>query len=203
MDLENAEDADGDYRLVRAVPVSETAQLMLGVSGYRGKPFGAIRRFVAGKKYSGPTKSGFALAPDVLQVFFDRLTDLNSRLDELLKGTLPVEFCRIRKNAQSELVVSLVVDEKKPGATYLDVRTFVKSVKFTGWTRKGIRVPIESLEPLLAATGELLDAVKTWTPPMPPLFAQKPESAQEPSPSTSPMDDKTKPGVPNRYSDLF
>jgi hypothetical protein len=48
------------------------------------------------------------------------------------------EFGRIKKNSTTEIVIR--VSEYK-GSVGLDIREYVKSDRYTGWSKSGVRIP--------------------------------------------------------------
>jgi len=63
-----------------------------------------------------------------------------------------VEIGRIRKNDTTEIVVE---KSEYRGSVGINIREYVTSDRYTGWSKSGIRIPIEQWKPLK----ELLDKV--------------------------------------------
>jgi hypothetical protein len=69
------------------------------------------------------------------------------------------EFQDLRQVGQARLRVRVIrVAETRPGI-FLDIRTYVDSPAFTGWTRRGIRVDGEEFSALLEQGNTILEAL--------------------------------------------
>jgi hypothetical protein len=197
---EDDEREDGSGQIVRTIRLTDATQLMLGISEFHGKPYASFSKFIVTESFTGP-KSGFGVSREVLPSLLGRMVEISGQLEEILRGQLPLEFCRIRKNARSEVIMTVAADEKKPGVTYVDIRTFVTSPKFTGWTRKGIRIPVDGLDALIDGTRALSVAINAWVPPMPPLFRGTQTETRDPSARNEASSADR--GIPSKYSDYF
>ncbi len=62
------------------------------------------------------------------------------------------EFGRIRKNPSTEIVIRIV---EYKGTSGLDIREYVTSDRYTGWSKSGIRFPLDQIDKLR----EILDTV--------------------------------------------
>lgn len=57
------------------------------------------------------------------------------------------ELGRIRLNDTTEVVIR---QTEFKGQHYIDVRKYLKSATYTGWTKQGISIPVGQFEELLA-----------------------------------------------------
>jgi hypothetical protein len=61
--------------------------------------------------------------------------------DSMPLGGIPLaEIGRIRKNETTEIVVQKT---EYRGSTGIDIREYVTSERYTGWSKNGIRIPVE------------------------------------------------------------
>lgn len=201
---------DAEYVLVERLQLSDATQIVLGISTFKGIPFGSFRKFVQSERYSGPTRAGFAISGDVLKLMIEHLTRLKGRIDDILRSPLPIECGRFKKSTQAELVIQVVAHERRPGESYVDVREFVTSQRFTGWTRKGIRFPVEALESMVEAAQKLSVALESGVPTAPRTYSSHPHEVKPtvPPQTTSPGNSTESTsdgriGVPSKYSNFF
>ena len=64
------------------------------------------------------------------------------------------EIGRIRKNDSTEIVVQKT---EYRGSQGIDIREYVTSERYTGWSKNGIRIPVEKWKEFKA----ILDSVET------------------------------------------
>ncbi|MCJ7444348.1 MAG: transcriptional coactivator p15/PC4 family protein [Methanotrichaceae archaeon] len=64
------------------------------------------------------------------------------------------ELGRLRKNETTEIVVQ---ESEFHGSLGIDIREYITSQKYTGWSKNGIRIPIEKWKELK----EILDKVQS------------------------------------------
>lgn len=65
---------------------------------------------------------------------------LESDQIEILEMVTMAEIGRIRKNETTEIVVQRT---EYRGSVGIDVREYVTSERYTGWSKNGIRIPVE------------------------------------------------------------
>jgi hypothetical protein len=65
-----------------------------------------------------------------------------------------VEIGRVRKNETTEIVVE---KSEYKGSVGVNIREFVTSEKYTGWSKSGLRIPMENWKELK----EILDKVES------------------------------------------
>ncbi|TBR23384.1 hypothetical protein EPO15_06105 [bacterium] len=105
---------------------------------FKGYPFGSIRTFVKRDTYEGPTKAGVTLKGAVL----DGVIEALEKLPKEPTATEDVELARFekKKNADEaiELVARITIYRDTTG---VDLREWVVSESYTGWSKKGVRLP--------------------------------------------------------------
>jgi hypothetical protein len=105
---------------------------------FKGYPFGSIRTFVKSATYEGPTKAGVTLKGAVL----DGVIEALEKLPKEPTATEDVELARFEKKKNAEEAVELVVRITIfRDTTGVDLREWVVSESYTGWSKKGIRLP--------------------------------------------------------------
>ena len=128
-----------------ALPLNETSDLRFYVDEFKGFKYGSIRTFVKGDTYSGPTKSGVTFNPTVLAGVIEALAKLPAEI----ASPEEKELARFPKKMGVELVARVTIFKGLPG---IDLREWVEEGEYTGWSKKGVRIPY----PLLAKTLTLL-----------------------------------------------
>lgn len=121
-----------------AIALTETSELKFYVDEYKGHRYGSIRTFVKGDAYSGPTKAGVTLNARVLAETIPALEALPAES----RDTEDRELVRVPKKAGVELVVRVTLYK---GTAGVDFREWVSEAEFTGWSKKGVRVPYKDL----------------------------------------------------------
>ncbi len=165
-------------QIVSTLPLDDTRELLFFAHTFRKRRLGAVRIFVDSPKYAGPTKAG-------VDMTLEELTALRKILapvaDDLDSGSLipPLELGRVPTDTPStEWVVQVLVDEKKPELFRVDVRKYVNSERFTGWTKKGIRLDVDLLDDLVPQLEKLIESLENWKAGKTGMFAQ-PEPTQD------------------------
>lgn len=121
-----------------AVPLSESSELRFYVDEFKGHRYGSIRTFVKGDAYSGPTKAGVTLNARVLEETLPVLEKLPAEPAD----TEDRELVRVPKKMGVELVVRITLYK---GTVGIDLREWVEEAEYKGWSKKGVRVPYNSL----------------------------------------------------------
>jgi hypothetical protein len=131
-----------------AVPLSESSELRFYVDEYKGHRYGSIRTFVKGDAYSGPTKAGVTLNARVLDETLPALEKLPAEPE----GAEDRELVRVPKKIGVELVVRVTHHK---GTVGVDLREWVDEAEYKGWSKKGVRVPYNSLAAMIGYLREM------------------------------------------------
>lgn len=121
-----------------ALPLGDSSELRFYVDEYKGHRYGSIRTFVTGDAYSGPTKAGVTLNARVLEEIIPVLEKLPAEPSE----TADRELLRVPRKLGVELVVRITLHK---GTIGIDLREWVEEAGYTGWSKKGVRVPYNGL----------------------------------------------------------
>lgn len=133
-------------KLVHSFFVSDNVELVFQVSEFGGKSYGDIRQFYHSVRYTGPTKHGLFLNRpqiDELRTIFlqNRELILDAKVEELV-GKYPYK-------GDSQVVVSLVESTLDNNPVCIDVREYMESKVYTGFTKKGFRLPLSLIDSML------------------------------------------------------
>lgn len=124
------------------IALSESSSLKFYVDEFKGHRYGSIRTFVTGDAYSGPTKAGVTLNARVLDETIPALETLPAEP----AATEDQELIRVPKKMGVELVVRVTLHKDTVG---IDLREWVEENGFTGWSKKGVRVPYKDLNAMI------------------------------------------------------
>lgn len=77
-----------------------------------------------------------------------------ARKNEKIQGIAMGEMGRIRKNDTTEIVIQKT---EFRGSVGIDIREYVTSERYTGWSKNGVRIPVEKWKDFK----EILDKVES------------------------------------------
>jgi len=120
---------------IGSIELTSSSRLVFSVSWYKGRQFANVRKFVESARYTGPTKSGVAMAGDVLVAVIGALWRMKCEI----AGADEMTFARVPKCGQSEIVITVIPPDNIQGLPSVDVREYVDSPKYQGPTKKGVR----------------------------------------------------------------
>lgn len=132
---------------VGSIPSAENSEIRFYVSKYKGKLYAHVRKFVKTEAYTGPTQAGVTMTKESLDAVKNALAPLRPQDNVGEK-----ELARIPRGAGLALVVRVSLYKDKQG---LDLREWVESPTYTGWSKKGVRVPYDYLTQVQQFLGQL------------------------------------------------
>lgn len=131
-----------------AIKLSEESELKFYVDEYKGYKYGSIRTFVKRPTYSGPTKAGITVNAATL----DGVVEALAKLPKEPKTLEDAELARLPRKAGITLVVRITIYKDTTG---IDLREWVEEPAYTGWSKKGVRIPYEELAKTLELLGKM------------------------------------------------
>lgn len=131
---------------VGTLQLTKTTSLVFSVQSWKGRMYAHVRKFIATEKYEGPTKAGMMLAGDLLVPVIEAL----HRLKVEAPGPTETEYARIDKSRTTRIVIKTVPPDDLKSLPSVDIREFVESPEYTGWTKKGVRFPWGRLPEFIA-----------------------------------------------------
>ena len=90
-----------ENNVVGTIELTKTTSLVFSVRPWKGRMLAHVRKFVSGPKYTGPTKSGLAMAGDAVVSVIEAL----ARLKSDVPGAQEKQFARIHKGGDIDIVV--------------------------------------------------------------------------------------------------
>ena len=136
-----------------AVATSEESEIKFYVDEYKGYSYGSIRTFLKRSGYSGPTKAGITMNPALLEKVIGTL----EKLPKEAKTLQDQELARFPKKMGIELVLRITIYKDTTG---IDLREWVEDGTYTGWSKKGIRIPYTALEQTLVFLKQMQEFLK-------------------------------------------
>lgn len=130
---------ENEQNILGIVPLDENRELHFLISPYKGRRLAHIREFLKTTKYTGYTKRGIALNDTTLESIINILNGFPS----IQNVNHDQEIGRISKNNVTTIIVRLI----EQGRTcYLDIREYIETERYEGWTKKGARIPLKAYD---------------------------------------------------------
>ena len=137
-------------QVVDTIELSESVKIVFFYDHFQDKVWANIRKFVKSKKYTGPTKQGIKFDPANLPEIKNAFEKAKAQAD-MIKDE---EFLRISRSPNRDLVVHASVYK---GSLGVDLRVWLKTEKYKGWTKDGIRFPVNILPQVLEAMQKMIN----------------------------------------------
>ncbi len=131
--------------IIGKISLGRTAELRFERSLFKGKNYINIRRFVESANFTGYTKKGVTLSPDIAQ----QLVNALNQYLQTSEANRNDEICRLTKNETTELIARTLPPDEKHDVTSIDIREYVQTENYTGWTQKGFRLHINEIDNII------------------------------------------------------
>jgi len=145
--------SESSFTLLRdigSIAVRDNEDIRFSIDAYRGYRYVSVRRYLKTDGFSGATRDGITLTPEIVRVLTVRLAALPDEITQLKDG----QVGKFAKRAGICVVVSVASFREQRG---LDLRNWEEG---KGFTKKGIWIPLEKLpqvKNLLQETVKALD----------------------------------------------
>ncbi|MHB1341889.1 MAG: hypothetical protein ACYC77_08725 [Coriobacteriia bacterium] len=159
---------------------------------------GSARIYKDTSTYSGPTKSGIDMGEDKLAQLIPLLRTLSVDLDTG-RCVPPCEYASIESGDNARWLVQVLVHETRPDLFLVDVRKFISGEKYTGPTRKGIRLAVDHIDALADGLEAVRLSLHEWRQGLSGLFAA--EGSASAASVADPTD--TQGAIPDHLKDYF
>ncbi len=191
-------------KVLTSLRLDDVKELVFSVYAQGKRVMGSARIFVETPRYSGPTPNGIDMVADRLRELVNILRGVSGPL-ETGEIVPPAELGRVAAGRTAEWVVRVLEADDDPEEYVLDVRKYVKSEKFTGWTRKGLRVSSEIVDDLVERLVRLADSTDATQSDWPPLPLLDQSSSADPAPEIpqAPQGHEELDSVPDQYKKYF
>jgi hypothetical protein len=177
------------------VHLDDTRELWFYTYSLGKRRLGGVRVYESNAKYSGPTKSGFDMSLEQIESLVPTLERLSRDVEH---GTVipPVEYARIPAGLTTEWVIQVIDRRSDFVGLLLDIRKFVSAERFTGFTRKGLRIDFERIDTIVENLPAVCESLRAWRDGRWGLFAEGDSQVEE-------ADDEILESVPDEYRDFF
>ncbi len=116
------------------ISISPSTELVFYADVYRGHPYVSIRTFLKSGEYTGPTKAGVTLTPEIVAGMIKALETLPRDGAEAPEK----ELARFTRRVGVELVLRVARFRDTVG---IDLREWIDDANYKGWSKKGVRIP--------------------------------------------------------------
>ncbi len=137
-------------QVVDTIEMTESVKIVFYYDYFNDEVWANIRKFIKSKKYTGPTKQGIKFDPAKLPEIKNAFARTNDQADTIQDE----EFLRIPRSPNRDLVVHASVYK---GSLGVDLRVWLKTEKYKGWTKDGIRFPIDLIPRVLETLQKMID----------------------------------------------
>ena len=126
-------------QVIGVLPIDEGSEIKVSVDSFKNHKYISIRKYLKSETYTGPTKAGITLSPEMIDKVAQTINALPDNVAEIEDKELG-RFAK-RKGLNIVLRVSSYMNAKG-----LDLRQYQEDSTYTGWTKKGIRLPLEKIK---------------------------------------------------------
>ncbi|MBR1980033.1 PC4/YdbC family ssDNA-binding protein [Candidatus Proelusimicrobium excrementi] len=134
-----AESTFSVLNLIGALASEDGSEIKFSIDSYKGYKYVSIRKYLKSETYSGPTKAGITLSPEIVG-------KINTALAALPEDYKAVQEGELGKYAKKQGLSIVLRVSSYMGSKGIDLRQWQEDETYTGWTKKGIRLPIEKLK---------------------------------------------------------
>ena len=137
-------------QVIDTIEITDSVEIVFYYDYFNDKIWANIRKFIKSKKYTGSTKQGIKFDPAKLPEIKNAFDKANEQADTIQDE----EFLRISRSPNRDLVVHASVYK---GALGVDLRIWLKTEKYKGWTKNGIRFPINIVPRVIEVLQKMID----------------------------------------------
>lgn len=123
---------------IGALTAEDGSEIKFSIDSYKGYKYVSIRKYLKSETYSGPTKAGITLSPEIV-------SKINTALNTLPQDYKDVQEGELGKYAKKQGLSIVLRVSSYMGIKGIDLRQWQEDESYTGWTKKGIRLPVEKL----------------------------------------------------------
>lgn len=129
------------------------SEVKFSIDAYRGYRYASIRKYLTSGSYTGATRAGITMTPEIVKA----LAPILAALPDTPQQINEVELGKFAKRPGMSVVVRVSVFQGSKG---LDLRQWQEDSSYKGWTKKGIRLPIEKIKEIKALFAQLAQALE-------------------------------------------
>jgi len=141
----------GVVKEIGVIAATEGSEIRFSVDEFKGHRYGSIRKHLKRESYSGPTRSGITMSPEIVSGVLEALRKLPKEPPAEER-----ELGRYAKRPGLAVVARITIYQDSVG---IDLREWQQDVSYTGWTKKGIRLAYADLEKITLYLSEMKEAL--------------------------------------------
>jgi hypothetical protein len=139
---------------IGSIQMSPSSELVFYLWRYRNEYYGVIRKFLKVKGYEGPTKSGVTLKLAHIRPLVDKLQELVCMYPKISYG----KVWEIERRKTTKLAIQIIKD--KESEDFLDIREYIISNNYEGWSKKGIRIRFNQIPEVLSLLRDMAERLE-------------------------------------------
>lgn len=142
-----------ESNLVYSFFISDYCELIFQKTEIKGNSYADIRQFLHSSKYTGPTPKGLIMKRDVLEAL---INGLQNNKEMIRNSKVEKEITKVSYKNSSYIVISLKESTIDNYPFCIDIREYLVTEKYEGFTKKGFRISVNQLDDFLVGCKQLL-----------------------------------------------
>ncbi len=138
---------------IGALRLDESSEVKFSIDAYRGYRYASIRKYFTSGGYTGATRAGITMTPEIVKA----VAPLLAALPDDPAQIKDVELGKFAKRPGMSVVVRV---SSFQGTRGLDFRQWQEDEAYKGWTKKGIRLPVEKMKEIKALFAQMARALQ-------------------------------------------
>lgn len=126
-------------REIGILTLEDGGEVKFTLDAYRNYRYASVRKYLATDSYCGATRAGITMTPQIVAALAPMLAALPDNPNEIKDG----DIGKFAKRPGMSVVVRVSTFRGERG---LDLRQWQEDSTYTGWTKKGIRLPLEKIK---------------------------------------------------------
>ncbi|MEM1875006.1 MAG: hypothetical protein QXP51_05390 [Candidatus Hadarchaeales archaeon] len=143
-------------RTVTSFFINDYTELVFSLSQLGNYLFADIRQFVHTEKYIGPTPKGLSINKHTL---VEIVRILKAEGLNIKRANQPTQIATIPYKKNNLIIISLKDSTIDNNPVCVDIREFVRSHRYNGFTKKGFRISINQLDEFIECCETLLSLI--------------------------------------------
>jgi hypothetical protein len=123
---------------IGSMPIDNGEEIKFTIDSFKGHKYISVRKYLKSDTYSGPTKAGITLSPEIA----GKISAALNALPYDYKAEQDAELGKYAKRQGLSIILRISSYLNTKG---IDIRQWQEDETYTGWTKKGIRLPLEKL----------------------------------------------------------
>lgn len=136
---------------IGSLPLEDGAEVKFTIDAYRNYRYASIRKYLQTDGFMGATRVGITMTPEIVQA----LAPIIATLPDNEKQCPDKDLGKFAKRPGMSVVARV---STFMGAKGLDLRQWQEDSTYTGWTKKGIRLPYNKIKEIKRLFALLNDA---------------------------------------------